>query len=212
MSSPFVWHELLTSDPVAASAFYAALFGWTVDGPTFLVDGGRVAGARASKIPPHWAPFVQVHDPEASALAAVAAGGRVAGRPSQPAGIVLLERGNPTVATAESGVDVFAWHILESTDPAASAAWLATIAGLSAPPGRGLWRGDAQVGSLVSGTHDRWLCLVHVDDRPATRARAIALGATVERADVDASGHGTYDVLLDPQGAAFCVFSASAGA
>ncbi len=27
--TPFVWHELLSSDPEGAKALYTALFGWT---------------------------------------------------------------------------------------------------------------------------------------------------------------------------------------
>src|SRR5262245_21466480 len=122
MASPFVWHELLTPDPEAARTFYAALFGWEVADGGFVVGGRRVAGVRASKIHPHWAPFAQVADPEAAAARCVAAGGRVAGRPSDPPGIVLLDaRGVPTVATAHDGADLFAWHALESSDVAASA-------------------------------------------------------------------------------------------
>ena len=29
-ASQFVWHELMTSAPEAASAFYAAVIGWTL--------------------------------------------------------------------------------------------------------------------------------------------------------------------------------------
>jgi hypothetical protein len=50
------------------------------------------------------------------------------------------------------------------------------------------------------------LCLVAVEDRLAVRARALALGGRLEHGDVDASGHGHYDVIADPQGAVFCAF------
>jgi hypothetical protein len=209
MPSPFVWHELLTSHPDAAQAFYAALFGWEPVDSGFAIGGRRVLGVRKAGIHPHWAPFVRVDDPEGSAAAAVAAGGRVAGRPSLPPGIVLLDpRGVPTVVIAADGADVFAWHVLASTDTGASAAWLAAIAGFSAPPGRGLWHGGEQVGSLVAAAHDRWLVHVLVEDRRQARDHALSLGGTVVQADVDASGHGSFDIVADPQGAAFCIFQA----
>ncbi len=210
MPSPFIWHELLTSDAAAARTFYHQLLGWELAGEGFAVDGLRVAGVRNSKIVPHWAPFVRVADPEACARAVASAGGRVAGRPESPPGIVLLDpRGVPTVASAAEGRDLFVWHILESTDVSASGAWLAATVGLTVPARGGLWRGEEQVGSLVSGTHDQWLCHVLVADRHAVRERALGLGARVEAADVEASGFGSFDTLLDPQGAAFCVFQAA---
>src|SRR5262245_39297283 len=207
MASPFVWHELLTSDAQAALSFYSALFGWSVVDDTLVVGGRALAGVRMVKLAPHWAPFVRVADPEAAARACAAAGGRVAGRPSTPAGVVLVDpRGVPTVVTSHDGADLFAWHILESTDVTATAAWIETITGWRAPAGRGLWRDDEQVGSLVAASHDRWLGLLLVDDRLAIRERALALGAHLEQGDIDASGHGYYDVLADPQGAVFCPF------
>jgi uncharacterized protein len=209
MASPFVWHELLTSDPEAATAFYSSVFGWTATAGGLASSGRASAGVRASKLHPHWAPFVRVPDPEASAEAALRAGGRIAGRPSSPAGIVLVDpRDVPTVVTSAEGNDPFVWHILESTDVEASKAWMAAIAGFSSPEGSGLWRGDEQIASLVRAEHDRWLVHLLSADRLATRARALSLGASVEKADVDASGHGTFDVLVDPQGAAFCLFQA----
>jgi predicted enzyme related to lactoylglutathione lyase len=206
-TSPFVWHELLTTDPPAALAFYTALFGWASQDGALVAGGRKVAGVRASKIPPHWAPFVHVADPEAAAVRGVAGGGRIAGRPTAPPGVVLVDpRGVPTVLCAQPGDDVFTWHILESTDVAGSAAWLETIAGFGAPPGRGLWRGAEQVGSLAAAAHDRWLGLVLVPERRAVRERALSLGGRLEQGDVEAAGNGSYDVLLDPQGAAFCAF------
>jgi predicted enzyme related to lactoylglutathione lyase len=207
MPSPFVWHELLTSDRKAAIAFYTSLFGWQFIGESFVVDGERVAGVRETSLHPHWAPFVAVKDPDHSARAAAGAGGRVAGQPSSPSGIVLIDpHGVPTVVTAHQGKDLFAWHILESSDVHTSAAWLETIAGWSAPPGRGLWRGDEQIASLAESPRDRWLGLALVKSHREARDRAVSLGATVQQPDVDASGHGVYDVIVDPQGAVLALF------
>lgn len=214
MPSPFVWHELLTTDPVAASIFYSQLFGWEVVDGGFAINGARVAGVRASTIHAHWAPFVRVPDPEGSALAAVAAGGSIAGSSSSPVGIVLLDRGVPTVVTTSRGRllgdgGLFAWHIRESRDVAAAAAWLGATVGWTSPGRGGLWVDGAQVASLMTGEHDRWLGHVLVKDRRSVRATAVGLGATVEQADVDAWGHGSFDVLLDLQGAEFCLFEAA---
>jgi predicted enzyme related to lactoylglutathione lyase len=210
MSSPFVWHELLTSDRKSAVDFYTSLFGWEFADGAFVVKGERVGGVRETSLPPHWAPFVEVKDPDESAHAAGLAGGRIAGKPSSPPGIVVVDsHGVPTVVTSHHGTDLFAWHILESRDVPVSRAWMETIAGWTSPPDRGLWRDGTQVASLANATHDRWLGLVLVDDHRAVRERAVSLCARVERADVEASGHGAYDVMVDPQGAVFAVFQAA---
>src|SRR5689334_13848231 len=43
------WVELTTADPVRATSFYTALFGWTVEGDRFLLDGRAVAGIAPSR-------------------------------------------------------------------------------------------------------------------------------------------------------------------
>jgi uncharacterized protein len=82
----FCWVGLATSDPAAATVFYASLFGWqseelpSGDFGTYTSlrrDGKEVAilyrqtrEARAARAAPHWTPFVSVEDADASALRA----------------------------------------------------------------------------------------------------------------------------------------------
>lgn len=87
------WFELGTTDQAAVEAFYAALFGWTVernpmpDGShytIFRLDGRDVAAAyslmpdqRAQGVPPHWGIYFKVDDADAVAAKVEAAGGKV---------------------------------------------------------------------------------------------------------------------------------------
>ncbi|MFW6174243.1 MAG: VOC family protein [Chloroflexota bacterium] len=90
----FAWHELLTTDPEAASRFYSQLVGWeaqTVDmgsGWTyrlFMVGekyaGGATAMPPEAEAPPAWIPYVEVADINASAQKAKELGGAVMNGP-----------------------------------------------------------------------------------------------------------------------------------
>ncbi|MCA9522993.1 MAG: VOC family protein, partial [Myxococcales bacterium] len=87
-----VWHELATSDPEGALAFYGALFGWS-KGRTMapssdaghayhlIADQGKdVAGLMELPDPsiprPYWLQYVQVADVAGTARRAVAMGGQ----------------------------------------------------------------------------------------------------------------------------------------
>ena len=73
----FTWHELMTSDAVAATKFYTGLFGWTVQempGPMgtyrLLKQGDNmVAGLMATPqgVPSHWLVYIGVEDTDATA-------------------------------------------------------------------------------------------------------------------------------------------------
>jgi uncharacterized protein len=87
----FSWTELLTSDPKAATGFYAKLFGWTFnemnmggDGPYHVAKVGdtQVGGimktpAQAAGMPPTWCAYVTVADIDATLEQVVALGGKV---------------------------------------------------------------------------------------------------------------------------------------
>jgi len=95
----FSWHELSTSDPQGALAFYSELFGWTrgpahdmgPDGTYQLVEhsGTQVAGVYklmdASK-PPCWLTYITVASVDRAAAAAKAAGGKVTQGPMEVPG------------------------------------------------------------------------------------------------------------------------------
>jgi uncharacterized protein len=88
----FVWYELMTSDPAAATAFYTRVLGWTAadagkPGMSYtLVSagashvGGIMAipeGARAMGAGPAWDGYVAVADVDAALAKAVADGAKV---------------------------------------------------------------------------------------------------------------------------------------
>jgi uncharacterized protein len=87
----FVWHELLTTDPKAAAAFYGKIVGWKSQAwdkdpsYTLLTMGGRpMAGtmalpeaAKAMGAPPHWVSHISTPNVDATALLAHQAGGKV---------------------------------------------------------------------------------------------------------------------------------------
>lgn len=88
----FIWHDLMTTDPAAATAFYRAVIGWNAAdsgaagrGYTYLSAGTTpVAGlmalpesARATGAPPGWMGYIGVDDIEARTARIVAAGGKV---------------------------------------------------------------------------------------------------------------------------------------
>jgi uncharacterized protein len=91
-SGQFVWHELMTTDPAGARAFYQAVVGWTpvdarMPGQDYwmLQVGDRpVAGvmelpadARAMGTPPSWIGYVAVDDVDATAAQVSDLGGRI---------------------------------------------------------------------------------------------------------------------------------------
>ncbi len=89
--SPFVWHELVTSDQGASGDFFTGLLGWSkreVDaGPfgtytLFRVDGRDVAGMMnptpdSPGTGSYWHAYLAVADVDACADKAVALGGKV---------------------------------------------------------------------------------------------------------------------------------------
>jgi uncharacterized protein len=88
----FVWHELMTSDPAAAEAFYKEVVGWAtvkMDMPGFVYTtwmagetpvGGLMATtpeAKAMGAPPSWLAYVEVTDADATVEQTVKLGGKV---------------------------------------------------------------------------------------------------------------------------------------
>ncbi len=91
------WNELATRDPVAAAAFYDAVFGWQAHTSTFDTpdgertytewhpdsDGGPIGGMIVidetwpAEMPSHWMTYFAVEDPDATAALAKELGGTV---------------------------------------------------------------------------------------------------------------------------------------
>ena len=86
----FVWHELMTTDPQAAAAFYSRVLPWRtqdsdVPGYTLWMAGSAgVAGlmaqpdeARSAGAPPSWLVYLGATDVDATVEAAQRLGGKV---------------------------------------------------------------------------------------------------------------------------------------
>ena len=96
----FSWAELVTSDPVAAIAFYGRLFGWTSEamdmggGSYHVVKAGdaQVAGVmapppNAPSMPPAWGCYVTVTDIDATSALCVELGGKILVPPMDVPGV-----------------------------------------------------------------------------------------------------------------------------
>jgi predicted enzyme related to lactoylglutathione lyase len=144
----FVWHELMTSNPDAAAAFYGKVVGWKtqawpqdpsyrswmagpvpVGGLMALPDQAKLAGS-----PPHWMTYVGVPDVDATVRQATGLGARTHVAPQDIPGAgrfaVLQDPQGATFAVytppagnqmATPALGGFSWHELATTD--AEAAW-----------------------------------------------------------------------------------------
>ena len=95
------WHELYTTDPEAAFAFYQKLFGWAeassmdlgAEHGRYLMFGrggqhmyGGMMKRPSDRIPPIWTPYIRVPDVDAAAAAVRANGGQVLNGPMEVPG------------------------------------------------------------------------------------------------------------------------------
>lgn len=87
-SGAFIWYDLATTDPAAASRFYETVVGWTAEEvpamhyTLFKVGETRAAGLmqlsqhlREAGVPPHWTGYVMVDDVDGVARQVQAKGG-----------------------------------------------------------------------------------------------------------------------------------------
>lgn len=144
LTGRFAWHELLTTDPAAAKAFYTAVVGWgsqtwgqdnsynlwtageqPVGGLMALPDEVKKMG-----VPPHWLTYISANDTDAVAKRAVELGASILKQPESipnvgrfavlkdPQGAVFClytsDHGTPPDAQPNQGE--FSWHELATTD------------------------------------------------------------------------------------------------
>jgi predicted enzyme related to lactoylglutathione lyase len=143
----FVWHELMTPDPVAAEAFYKEVVGWPttkMDGfdYTFWWAGDKMVGGLMQTVPeaaamgatPSWLAYIEVPDADASVAQIEQLGGKVlvpaktmeqAGRfavveDPQGATFAVITSATPLQPETDPALHEFSWHELTTTDlPAA---------------------------------------------------------------------------------------------
>ena len=118
----FCWVGLATSDPPAATSFYASLFDWQAEelptggAGTFTLlrrHGGEVAllyrqtpEARAAGAPPHWTSYISVDDVDATAARAGELGGAAVFR--EP--FDVLDAGRVAAIRDPTGAIVSLWQ------------------------------------------------------------------------------------------------------
>ena len=137
----FIWHDLLTPDPLSAGKFYEELFGWQIDyqGKYAVVrHGGKLIAGILQVDPPDgstmggvWIPSVSVADVDAAASLVTANGGKIVKGPvdmgqrgravlisdSQRADLVLLNAKGGDPADAEAAIGDWLWDEVWTHDP-----------------------------------------------------------------------------------------------
>jgi predicted enzyme related to lactoylglutathione lyase len=106
----FSWHELVTTDHVAAYGFYHALVGWEKSGEHDMGQmglyqmygrhghtlGGMFNKPKEMAAPPHWLLYVRVGDVRAAAAAVTAHGGKILHGPVEvPGGDWIVQCQDP---------------------------------------------------------------------------------------------------------------------
>lgn len=221
------WIDVTTFDLTASAPFFERLFGWEREelelpqapGYSFLRGGGEVVAGidpvPVEKGPPQWTVFVLVADC-ARALAAIeqhAGGialapepvldqGTIAlGRDPAGAGFGLWQAGAMVPARSPEVPGRLAGAELRTPDPAGAAAFYAAVFGWTegaAAAGGGLAL-DAGVPVAIEPGEGAaaWTPWLGVPDLDAALARALELGARLERED------GPAPILAGPEGARF---------
>ena len=155
----FVWHELMTTDPQAAGAFYSKVLPWKTQ-PSGMPDytlwvsgktqtGGLMAqpeSARQAGVPPSWLVYIGTPDVDATAAAAERLGGKVLKAPAdipnvgrfavladpQGAAFAIFTPG-PMPAGGAPSSD-FSWHELATSDQQAALTFYSELFGWSRGP------------------------------------------------------------------------------
>ena len=149
MRGRFVWHELVTTDPDAASDFYSKVVPWKAQAShmpsyTLWMAGKTQVGGltglpegAAADTPPHWIVYIGTDDLDATVVEAERLGGKVikgaTDIPNMGRFAVLADPQGATFAvytpppgptpegsTDPSGPGAFNWHELTTTDYAAA--------------------------------------------------------------------------------------------
>ncbi|WP_433603072.1 VOC family protein [Nocardia sp. CA-135953] len=216
------WIDLGVADIDTATAFYRRLFGWTVADPDdtgyriALLHGHPVAafGPAEDPGPPYWTVYVETGDITAGVAAAEAAGGTVVAAP-EAAG----DAGVAAIVRSPHGIPISLWQpgnhlgtylarehgalagVDLRMDPEKSAPFLRLAFGWQVHPDSTIVHSARIVATWSAGPTalrpTPWLVRFHVTDVPATRDRALELGATPVLEEP-----GT---LIDPTGAAFAL-------
>jgi predicted enzyme related to lactoylglutathione lyase len=239
------WVDLVTPDTEAATAFYTGLFGWDADvgspdGHTLLSLRGRPVAAlmpHVEEAPPDtpalWTTYVSVTDVEATAAAAVKAGGRLFTGPAdagergryallfdtQNAHLGLWQPAAFPGASLVNEPGSYCWSELTVRDVESAKAFYGATFGWEGetrpfgPTTYTEWRnpGGPRIGGMLQMNEQwpievapHWMVYFAVADCDATAESAERLGGTVSVLPNDIPT-GRFCVLGDPHGGYFSV-------
>ncbi|HVS77094.1 MAG TPA: VOC family protein [Steroidobacteraceae bacterium] len=210
----FVWHELMTTDPQAAGAFYAKVLSWKTE-PSGMPDytlwvagktqtGGLMAqpeSARQSGAPPSWLVYIGTPDVDSTAAAAERLGGKVLKSPGDIPGVgrfavlsdpqgaafaVFTPSASPAGGAPASD---FSWHELATSDQQGALAFYSELFGWSSGPAHDM--GPAGIYQLVEhgGAQVGGIYKLMDASRPAHWLTYIRVGS-VDRAAAAAKAAG----------------------
>lgn len=218
----FVWHELMTSDPAAAMAFYPTFMGWGTmpweDGSyTMWMRGEQPVGGvmlmpdevKASGAPPHWLTYMSTPDCDASAAKVGRLGGAIYKAPWDIPGIGRIAvAADPQGAVfclyqpADPQGDLdgpptpgeFSWHELGTSDPVAAIAFYQALLG---------WdnAGEFDMGEmgmyrmLGYGGAPRVGVMTKPPESPVSYWLPYAMVADTDAAFATATGHGANPIV-----------------
>ena len=157
----FVWHELMTTDPQGAGAFYSKVLPWKTQPSgmpdyTLWVAGKTQTGglmpqpedARRAGAPPSWLIYIGTPDVDATAAEAQRLGGKVLKPPADIPGIgrfavladpqcatfaIFTPGGSPPAGGGSPAPD-FSWHELATSDHQGALAFYSELFGWSRGP------------------------------------------------------------------------------
>jgi hypothetical protein len=224
----FVWAELHTADPAAATRFYTGVFGWTAvtleqQGGTYTVfsngnhpvAGLRLRSASAPKHAARWINYIAVTD-IASVLSTVTKAGGVVRAParefpeigseaivtdSEGAPVGLLQSSSGDSADVEPVIGTWNWFHLFVKDPDAAGGFYRQVFNYDVAP-------DARMGKktellLSSGAFNRGGVSVLSEDKDAKPGwLGVIRVANLDEALARVPGLGG-EVVIAPHGAAF---------
>ena len=231
----FCWYGCISTDKDASKAFYTEVLGWKTetvpfgdDEATFFVAGGKRLGHLTDPpmegVPSHWNNYLRVDDVDASAAAAVEAGGKqlVPGTDIPPgrfsvvaapsgAAFTLFRESDPDAEHHPGGVGSVHWVELHSKDIAADLAWLGAAFGfetdeMDMPDGKYniLKHGGEMRGGAMPQKQDEapsmWLTWIEVKSVDDTLKRVESnKGKTIAPA-FDVPNIGRLAIVQDPAG------------
>jgi uncharacterized protein len=232
----------MTTDIEAARSFYGDLFGWEFEigsaetgfYSTALLDGKRVAGlfTMDAEHPPVWTTYLATADADATADAAVRAGGTLVQPTMDVMDLgrmaVLQDPTGGTFGSWQAGSHIgtqlanqtgaLIWNELMTRDYAAAKEFYSAVFSYTYTEigDEGFQYSTVEVdGNTIGGlgvlptevpaqVPPHWRVYFAVDDADEAVARAVSIGAQVLRPAADMP-YGRHADLTDPQGAAFSI-------